>query len=227
MKYLKQSTASQSVLLGPFVDDTDGTAAEISLTILNTDIRLSKAGGNMAAKNSGGGTHDELGYYTITLDATDTNTVGILQVVCKMAGALVVEDTFHVLEEAVYDDMFAASAAGYAGITELAAIPTTPMRGTDNAATETKQDIIDGLIDVLNLGIITGVCQTGTLSVTACTTDLTGYLDDQLIRGVIIFTSGAAEGERAQITDYAQTNGLVTYATIQQAPANGDTFKIV
>ena len=31
--------------------------------------------------------------------------------------------------------------------TDIAAIPTTAMRGTDNAATETKQDIIDTVVD--------------------------------------------------------------------------------
>lgn len=33
--------------------------------------------------------------------------------------------------------------------TDIAAIPTTAMRGTDNAATETKQDIIDGIVDAI------------------------------------------------------------------------------
>jgi uncharacterized glyoxalase superfamily protein PhnB len=113
MQFLKQSTASQSVLLGPFVDDTDGATAETALTIANTDIRLSKNGGNMAAKTSGGGTHDENGWYTITLDATDTNTVGRLQVSCKVAGALAVFMEFQVVEEAIYDALFGASAAGF------------------------------------------------------------------------------------------------------------------
>lgn len=112
MLYLKQSTASQAVLLGPFIDDTDGATAETGLTIANTDIRLSKNGGNMVAKNSGGGTHDENGYYTITLDATDTNTVGRLQISCKVAGALAVFQEYQVLEETVYDALFASGAAG-------------------------------------------------------------------------------------------------------------------
>lgn len=112
MLYLKQSTASQSVLIGPFVDSSDGTTAETGLTIANTDIRLSKNGGNLAAKNSGGATHDEAGWYTITLDATDTNTVGRLQLHCKMTGALMVFAEFQVLEETVYDALFASSAAG-------------------------------------------------------------------------------------------------------------------
>lgn len=110
MLFLKQSTAAQSVLIGPFIDDTDGATPETGLTIANTDIRLSKAGGNLAAKNSGGGTSDEAGWYTITLDATDTNTVGALQVHVKVSGALMVHHEFHVLEENVYDALIGASA---------------------------------------------------------------------------------------------------------------------
>lgn len=112
MIVLRQSTASQSVKLGPFVDDTDGVTAETGLTIANTDIKLSKAGGTMASKNSGGGTHDANGWYTITLDATDTATVGALQVSCKVAGAAPVFMQFQVVEQAIYDALFAASATG-------------------------------------------------------------------------------------------------------------------
>lgn len=112
MFYLKQSTASQSVLLGPYIDDTDGKTAETGLTIANTDIRLSKNGGNMAAKNSGGGTHDEAGWYAITLNATDTDTVGTLQISSDVSGALPVWLECTVVEEAVYVALYAASAPG-------------------------------------------------------------------------------------------------------------------
>lgn len=67
MLYLRQSTASQAVVIGPFVDPTTGDV-EASLTINASDIRLSKNGANIVAKNSGGGTYDEVGMYTITLD---------------------------------------------------------------------------------------------------------------------------------------------------------------
>jgi hypothetical protein len=112
MLYLRQSTASQSVLIGPFVDSTDGDTAMTALTIDAADIRLSKNGANIAGKNSGGGTHDELGYYTITLDATDTDTVGRLQLMVKETGALPVYHEYQVLEEAVFDNLYAASAPG-------------------------------------------------------------------------------------------------------------------
>lgn len=113
MLYLKQSTASQDVLIGPFVDDSDGATAETGLTIANTDIRLSKNGGNLASKNSGGGTHDEAGWYQITLDATDTNTVGTLQLHVKVSGALMVHHEFTVLEEDVYDALIGSGAAAF------------------------------------------------------------------------------------------------------------------
>lgn len=111
---------------------------------------------------------------------------------------------------------------------DIAAIPTTAMRGTDNAATEAKQDIIDTGVDNLLLGIIFGIAQTGTLSTTQATTDLTGFLDNELSGGVIVFTGGTADGQRADITDYASASGLVTFSGgITTAPANNDPFKIV
>ena len=111
--FLKQSTDTQYVVIGPFLDEDDGKTAETGLSISNTDIRLSKAGGNIAAKNSGGGTHDELGFYQITLNATDTDTVGELLIAVHESGALPVFKYCYVLEEAIYDSLFAASAAAF------------------------------------------------------------------------------------------------------------------
>lgn len=111
--FLRQSTASQARSIGPFVDDTDFKTAETGLTIANTDIKLVANGGASADKNSGGGTHRTNGNYGVTFDATDTATVGELEVSVKVAGALQVFKTFVVLEEAVYDALFVASALGY------------------------------------------------------------------------------------------------------------------
>lgn len=122
MQYLRQSTASQSVLIGPFVDSADGNTEESGLTIANTDIRLSKNGANIVAKNSGGGTHDELGYYTITLDATDTDTVGRLQLMVHATGALPVYHEYQVLEEAIFDGIVASSAGALATAAALATV---------------------------------------------------------------------------------------------------------
>ena len=88
--------------------------------------------------------------------------------------------------------------------------------------------VVDAVVDKLNLGIIYGLAQTGTLSTTACTTDLSGYVNDELIGREIVFTGGTADGQAATITDYASANGLVTFTGgITTAPANNDTIKIV
>lgn len=131
--HLRQSTAAQAVVIGPFVDSTDGNTAETGLTIDAADIRLSKNGANIVGKNSGGGTHDELGYYTITLDATDTNTVGRLQLMVHEAGALPVYHEYEVLEEAAYDAIYAASADPKADI-NVATIDANAITATAIAA---------------------------------------------------------------------------------------------
>lgn len=118
--YLRQSTASQSRALGPFLDDTDFKTAETGLTIANTDIKLVINGAASANKNSGGGTHRINGVYGVTFDATDTATVGEMEVSVVVAGALPVFDKFFVVEEAIYDALFAASATGIPTATENA-----------------------------------------------------------------------------------------------------------
>lgn len=105
MLYLKQSTAA-TIKLGPFVDDSDGKTAETGLTISQADIRLSKNGGNIAQKNnSAGATHDELGYYNVPLDTTDTNTLGTLKVIVSKSGALPVFADFMVITAEAYDTL--------------------------------------------------------------------------------------------------------------------------
>jgi hypothetical protein len=142
MLFLRQSTASQEVLLGPFLDSTDGVTAEVALTIANTDIKLWVEGATTeASKTSGGATHIASGRYYAVLDATDTATVGKLEINVHVAGALPVRREFHVLEEAVYDAMFAASAAGYQVPIWSAANSTVNLSGTTiKTATDVETD---------------------------------------------------------------------------------------
>lgn len=107
---LKQSTASQEILLGPFLDDTDGKTAETSLTIANTDIKLWKTGGTSEAnKNSGGATHIASGRYYAVLDATDTDTLGPMEINVHVSGALPVRRECIVLAANVYDALIAGT----------------------------------------------------------------------------------------------------------------------
>ena len=124
MNYLKQSTAAQTRIIGPFVDSTDGVTLEDALTIANTDIKLCINGAAAVDKNSGGGTSRSNGLYAVTFDATDTATVGEITVSVAVAGALVVVHKFIVLEEAVFAALFEAAAPGFATVAALATAQT-------------------------------------------------------------------------------------------------------
>ena len=106
MKWLRQSTASQEIQLGKFVDDTDFKTAETALSIANTDIKIWKEGATtQASKNSGGATHIANGWYYCVLDATDTNTCGMLEVTVDVSGALSVMRQFMVVPAMIYDSI--------------------------------------------------------------------------------------------------------------------------
>jgi len=130
------------------------------------------------------------------------------------------------LATANMDTQFAASTTATGFATEV------KQDAQDLIITETRLAELDAAnlpanVDDLKLGIIFGTAATGTLSTTVATSDLTGYADDQLIGRVIIWTSGACDGEGADITDYASLNGTLTFTALTTAPANTDTFKIV
>lgn len=126
MIFLRQSTASQEVPLGPFYDYLDGDTAETGLTIANTDIKIWKAGATTAAsKNSGGATHISDGIYYAVLDATDTDTLGSGTIYCKVTGATGVHLQFTVLSAAVYDSGYFPPAVQPTGTTHDNPVPQT------------------------------------------------------------------------------------------------------
>jgi hypothetical protein len=73
----------------------------------------------MFPKTSGGGTHDEAGWYTITLDATDTATVGRLQISTDVTGALPTWSEFQVVEQDTYEFLYADGATPDADIAAI------------------------------------------------------------------------------------------------------------
>jgi N4-gp56 family major capsid protein len=77
----------------------------------------------------------------------------------------------------------------------------------------------------------TTYAQTGTVgntnTTTSCYSNLTSD-NDVYNDGVIIFTSGRNKGSAHLVTDYAKTNGVVTFTpALKDAPVAGDTFRIV
>ena len=103
MRELRQST-SIDLPIGPFVDATDGVTAETALTLTQPDIRLKKGGGAWAQKNAAQTlSHEENGFYEVTLDATDTNTLGPMTLAVFETGAAPVFHEFMVVATDWYD----------------------------------------------------------------------------------------------------------------------------
>lgn len=97
------------VPIGPFLDATDAVTAETGLTITQPDIRLKKNGGAWAQKNAAQTlSHEENGYYEVTLDATDTDTLGLLRLAVAESGALPIWEDFMVMPANVWDSLFGA-----------------------------------------------------------------------------------------------------------------------
>jgi len=114
MPVLRQSTA-QTIRFGPCLDKTDGVTEETALTLAQADMRLSKDGGAFAQKSAAGNaTHDSDGWYSTALSTTDTATVGELILnVHQPANMLPVWLRWIVMEEDIYDALYAVSAAGF------------------------------------------------------------------------------------------------------------------
>ena len=109
-----QANTAVDVLIGPFIDDTDGKTAETGLTLSQADIKLSKNGQALAQKNDDtAAAHDANGYYNCELDATDTNTEGTLTLIVHESGALPVRMDFMVLSQAAYASLVTAKDSGY------------------------------------------------------------------------------------------------------------------
>ncbi len=142
MLWLRQSTASQEIILGRFVDSTDGNTEETGLSIANTDIKLWVEGATtLASKNSGGATHIANGLYYAVLDATDTATLGKMEVHVHVAGALAIKREYMVLSAMIYDSLVLGTDRFDANVTHVA--DTSQTAGDLAAMITAVDDFVD------------------------------------------------------------------------------------
>lgn len=252
MIFLKASTASQEVLLGPFVDSTDGVTAETALTIANTDIKIFKAGATtLANKNSGGATHISAGNYYAVFDATDTDTVGSGSIVCQMSGALAVRVNFCVLPALVYDSLIGGTDNLQVDVTQFGGTNATTSSGRPEVNTTHAAGTAwgSGAITAASLAadaateirdkIIERTCLRGTVSGTPSTTSIptsamspATSVADQVKGRIVIFdhdtTTAALRGQATDITaSTSSATPTLTVTALTTAPVSGDTFTIV
>lgn len=233
MFLLRQSTASQEVPLGHFVDETDGKTAETGLTIANTDIKIWKTGAtSLVDKNSGGATHISGGIYYAVLDATDTNTIGPLVIFVHVAGALPVRLECSVLDEAVYDVQFGTTAPStYAG----GAVASVTGNVGGNVAGSVGS-VATGGITRASFAADTGMqtvrsntCQSGSTSADIVLDSGASSTDDIYNWSLVYITGGTGLGQPPRlIYDYdGSTRTAVIYPEWTTTPDNTTTFAIL
>lgn len=106
---LKIST-SRAVLIGPFIDETDGKTRQTGLSLVASDCRISKNGANVATPTlSGSITHAFQGHYYLTFATGDVDTNGTLELVVYKSGSLPVFHNFDVLPAASWDVLHGSS----------------------------------------------------------------------------------------------------------------------
>jgi hypothetical protein len=135
--WLKQSTAVD-VQVGPAVDSTDGNTEEGGLTITQGDVLLSKNGAAWAQKNDATAcTVDatNAAFYKCPLNATDTGTLGRLQLSIHESGSLIIYHEFMVVPANVYDSLVGGSDYLQADTVQLAGTTQDATDLADFAAT--------------------------------------------------------------------------------------------
>lgn len=114
---LRQSTQIK-VVLGPVVSVSDGFTPVTNLDLSTADeaeiIKSDASGVTDIAGATFAAISNADGYYNLTLTTAFTDTVGILTVLVNDDSlCLPVKATFQVVEEAVFDALYASGAGGY------------------------------------------------------------------------------------------------------------------
>jgi len=140
MKLLRQSTA-QILHFGPMVDAGDGVTLETGLATAmdnaTTGLRVSKDGGAFIDRNSSTvPAYDAMGDYLVTLDVTDTATVGMLRVIFEEAATCLPH----------WEDYMVVDAGYYDAVTGVTPLATTAAVTSMGANTITAASVAVGAI---------------------------------------------------------------------------------
>jgi hypothetical protein len=229
---LRQSTQIV-VRVGPFVDETDGVTPQTGITLGAADQAEALKAAGAATVDISAATWAAItgadGWYNLTLTTSHTDTVGELLVVVQDASAcLPVFMRFQVIEEALYDGIYAASAAVIpANVTQFGGSAGTfsggrPEVNTSHAAGTawgsgaiTAAAIATGAIDADALAadagteIGTAVWATATRSLTVLDEDSTTLDLDATIRAAVGLAAADLDTQLAALPTAAENADAV------------------
>lgn len=217
--FLRQST-SQIIRFGPFLDSTDGVTPETSLTIAQADMQLSKDGAAFAQKNaSGNATHDTDGWYSTTLNTTDTATAGVLEIQINVTGSLPVWKTYFILTATAYDALQTGTFNNLGGTAQTAdhtaGIADIPTVSEFNARTLLSASYFDPAADT--------VANVTTVATTTTNTDMRGTDSANTVvppsvaqfnARTILSASYALEASIAALNNFDPANDAVANVTL-------------
>ncbi len=181
-------------------------------------------------------------FCTLTIDSQNpTGFVGAFKIAPVLANAIQISDDSTAADncELMFDG------AGYAGGTtkldvNIASSNDIDLSATQKASVNTEVDSaldtaipasptagsINDELDVQKDAKTEGLAQTGTLSTTVMTTNLSEVTDDHYNGRVVVFRGGVLDGQATSISDYSGTNGTITMIQITEAPVNNQAFTI-
>jgi hypothetical protein len=206
----RQSTA-RTVTVGPVLD-ADGAAVTDSVV---ADLKIAKNGGAPAALNGSATlTHRATGHYSLALTAADLDTVGQVEIIADDTVNACPVKEITVLEEAVYDALFAASATG-----------ALPVSAGGIAAAAFAAGAIDAAALAADAGteIATAVWASGTRTLTSLaglTVDTVTTLTNlPAITANWLTAAGTAADFGAEIADAVWDEALAGHAGVGSAGA--------
>lgn len=209
---IRQSTAVK-VVVGPFVDATDGFTPEtgVDLSVADEAEIVKHDSGSPVSISSVVLTHLGSGFYNLPLTTSHTDTCGLISInIADTSVCRPVRTAFEVIPAEVYDALIAGSDKLQADVVQVS--------GSTAAA--------DNLEEAAKT-IVTGTVQTSSTT-TVVNTNLTEATNDHYNGRSIVFVTGALAGQAAVIEDYnGSTKAITVSGALTEAPGSGDTFVIV
>lgn len=198
----RQSTA-RTMMVGPVLD-ADGVAVT---TAVVGNFKISKNGGAPAALDASATlTHRNTGQYSLALTANDLDTVGQAEVVIDATVNASPIKEISVLEEAVYDSIFAAGATGYQ-------VPIWSSAGATVNLSATTISAVSGAV-----GSVTGAVG----SVTGAVGSVTGNVGGNVVGSVASVTGNVGGNVTGSVGSVA--TGGITAASIATGAIDADAL---
>ena len=184
MRELRYAT-SVDLPIGPCLSSTDGVTPLDALSITQPDIRLKKTSGAWAQKNAAQTlSHEESGYYEVTLDTTDTGTHGMMRLGLNKPGMVPIFEDFMIIAQAAWDAKYGAGTIDV-NVTAMAANVITAAATAADFGTE----------------IGTAVWATAARTLTALDEDNTTLDLDATIRGAVGMAAADLDSQLGAIDD--------------------------